>query len=390
MIEVFDKFSKLDLALDLYHEIIEEAKLSRSVLPQYIVNCMIVACGNGDAWEVACHIYNDALYAPNVRFVGKEIYSHMALMHVLMNTEVDDEEMKFIVEEQIKEVKLGIERASAKLAESEKRRREHDKETRMGRKGSKRLQACRRPKFWRAYNVPLEFKDNDLMLKLQKRLFLELFARENKKLILHDPRFFESETFPKIEASRVCVDQIDDDEGNSTSEPFAMALKGLMSNVMDESVEEIPSSGPDGVFDEEVGHTSLLSALEQLIESEAMAAEGVVNLDANYENDGWCKVSELLNAMGVQYRTSVSGNSYMIDRTCRDFSLWGIFKPKIPVSSFLLEDLELPSKGQMRYNYLKSKRFDKRKELFFRSSYSGIGLLDYSMFKFDPIDHLVN
>ena len=95
------------------------------------------------------------------------------------------------------------------------------------------------------------------MLKLQKRLFLELFARENKKLILHDPRFFESETFPKIEASRVCVDQIDDDEGNSTSEPFAMALKGLMSNVLDESVEEIPSSGPDSVFDEEVGHTSL-------------------------------------------------------------------------------------------------------------------------------------
>ena len=127
-----------------------------------------------------------------------------------------------------------------------------------------------------------------------------------------------------------------------------------------------------------------------MIESETTAAEGLLNLDANYENDGWCKVSELLNAMGVQYRTSVSGNSYMIDRTCRDFSLWGIFKPKIPVSSFLLEDLELPSKGQMRYNYLKSKRFDKRKELFFRSSYSGIGLLDYSMFKFDPIDHLVN
>ena len=71
MIEVFDKFNKLDLALDLYHEIIEEAKLSRSVLPQYIVNCIIVACGNGGAWEIACHIYNDALYAPNVRFVTK-------------------------------------------------------------------------------------------------------------------------------------------------------------------------------------------------------------------------------------------------------------------------------------------------------------------------------
>ena len=147
MIEVFDKFNKLDLALDLYHEIIEEAKLSRSVLPQYIVNCIIVACGNGGAWEIACHIYNDALYAPNVRFVGKEIYSHIALMHVLMNTEVDDEEMKFIVEEQIEEAKLGIVRASTKLAESEKRRREHDKETRMGRKGSKRLQACRGQNF---------------------------------------------------------------------------------------------------------------------------------------------------------------------------------------------------------------------------------------------------
>ena len=309
-------------------------------------------------------------------------------MHVLVNTQVDDEEMKFIVEEQIK-VKLGIERASAKLAESEKRRREHDKQPRRGRNGSKRLQACRGPKFWRAYNVPLEFKDNDLMLKLQKRLFLELFARDNKKLILRDPRFFESETFSKIEESRVVVDQIDDDEGNGTSESFAMALKGLMSNVLDESVEEIPSSGPDGVFDEELPYITTKCS-EQLIESETTAAEGLLNLDANNESDGWCKVSELLDAMGVQYRTSVSGNSYMIDRTCRDFSLWGIFKPKIPVSSFLLEDLELPSKGRMRYNYLKSKRFDKRKELFFRSSYSGIGLLDYSMFKFDPIDHLVN
>ena len=137
--------------------------------------------------------------------------------------------------------------------------------------------------------------------------------------------------------------------------------KANVKRAVDESVEEIPSSGPDGVVNEDVDHTSLISALEQLIKSEAMAAEGVLNLDANNESDGWCKVSELLDAMGVQYRTSVSGNSYMIDRTCRDFSLWGIFKPKIPVSSFLLEDLELPSKGRMRYNYLKSKDLTKER-----------------------------